>query len=58
VLKDRKEGAMYLNYFFANLSSSERELLEMILLEEMEIQAWFTVTFSSMMGEEIFITLQ
>ena len=49
---------MYMNYFFANLSSSERELLEMILLEEMDIQTWFTVTFSSMIGEEIFITLQ
>ena len=49
---------MYLNYYFANLSSAERELLEMILLEEMEIQAWFSVTFSSMLGEEIFLTLQ
>lgn len=49
---------MYFNYYFAHLSSAERELLEMILLEEMEIQAWFTVTYSNILGEEIFLTLQ
>lgn len=53
-----KEEAMYFNYYFAHLSSAERELLEMILLEEMEIQAWFTVTYSNILGEEIFLTLQ
>ncbi len=49
---------MYTNYYFAALSRRERELLEMILLEEMDIQAWFTVTYSVVMGGEIFLTLQ
>ena len=49
---------MYLNYYFANLSSAERELLEMILLEEMDIQAWFSVAYSTLLHEEIFVTLQ
>jgi hypothetical protein len=55
---DGKEGAMYSNFYFADLSRHERELLEMILLEEMEIQAWFAVTYSCIMGEEILLTLQ
>jgi len=49
---------MYLNYYFANLSSAERELLEMILLEEMEIQAWFSVAYSTILNGEILLTLQ
>jgi hypothetical protein len=49
---------MYSNFYFADLSRHERELLEMILLEEMEIQSWYAVAYSCIMGEEIFLTLQ
>jgi hypothetical protein len=49
---------MYANYYFADLSRRERELLEMILLEEMEIQTWFAITYSCIVGEEIFLSLQ
>jgi len=49
---------MYTNYYFAALSRRERELLEMILLEELDVQAWFAVTYSVLLGEEVFLTLQ
>ncbi len=49
---------MYTNYYFADLSRREREMLEMILLEEMEIQSWFAVTVSDLLGEEVILTLQ
>ncbi len=46
------------NYYFARLSRSEREFLEALLLEEMDIQTWFAVTYSSMISGEIILTLQ
>jgi len=49
---------MYTNFYFASLSRREKELLEMILLEEMEIQTWYTVTYSCIIGGELFLTLQ
>ncbi len=58
---DRNEGrrtAMKMNYYFAQLSRHEREFLEMVLLEEMDIQRWYSVAFSSVFGGEIFLTLQ
>ncbi|MGA9116902.1 MAG: hypothetical protein WB626_09015 [Bacteroidota bacterium] len=45
-------------YRFTPLSKDERELLEMILLEEMDIQSWYAVTFSSIFGEEVFLSIQ
>jgi hypothetical protein len=47
-----------MNYRFTQLSKDEREYLEMILLEEMELQSWYAVTFSSIFGEELFLTVQ
>ncbi len=46
------------NYYFARLSRSEREFLEALLLEEMDIQTWFAVTYSSLFSGEIILTLQ
>ena len=45
-------------YRFTELSKDEREYLEMILLEEMDMQSWYAVTFSSLFGEELFIAIQ
>lgn len=45
-------------YVFGKLSKSERESIEQILLEEMEIQTWYAVVFSSVMGGEILIGVQ
>lgn len=47
-----------MEYRFTPLSKDERELLETILLEEMEVQSWYAITFSSIFGEEVFITIQ
>jgi hypothetical protein len=51
-------GVMKMNYRFSQLSKDEREYLEMVLLEEMDIQSWFAVTYSSIFGEEVFLTVQ
>ena len=49
---------MRMHYKFTPLSKDERELLETILLEEMDVQSWFVVTYSSIFAEEIFVTTQ
>ncbi len=49
---------MKINYTFPRLSQTEREYLEMVLLEEMEMQGWFTVTYSKALGGEFFLMLQ
>ncbi len=49
---------MKINYTFPRLSHAEREYLEMVLLEEMEMQVWFSVTFSKALGGELFLMLQ
>jgi len=43
---------------FARLSSSEMEFLEMVLLEEMDKQVWYAVSYSVLFGTEIYIPLQ
>ena len=45
-------------YTFAHLSKWEREFLEAVLMEEVEIQAWFAVTWCDLLGEETLVTLQ
>ena len=49
---------MKINYSFPRLSQTEREYLEMVLLEEMEMQVWFAVTFSKALGGELLLMLQ
>ncbi|HTY60290.1 MAG TPA: hypothetical protein VMF59_15815 [Bacteroidota bacterium] len=48
---------MKIQYRFAKLSRDERELLEMVLLEEMDMQRWFTVAYSTSIGRELFLSL-
>ncbi|HMK38214.1 MAG TPA: hypothetical protein VK569_02660 [Bacteroidota bacterium] len=48
---------MKIQYRFAKLSKDERELLEMVLLEEMDMQRWFTVACSTTFGRELFLSL-
>jgi hypothetical protein len=47
-----------MDYSFPRLSRKERELLEAILMEEIDIQCWFVVTWSNIFGGEIFINVQ
>ena len=49
---------MKINYSFAKLSRGEREFLEMVLLEEMDVQSWFAVSYSRTFGRELFLMLQ
>ena len=48
---------MRIQYRFVKLSKDERELLEMVLLEEMDIQRWFTIAYSTEIGRELFLSL-
>jgi uncharacterized membrane-anchored protein YitT (DUF2179 family) len=45
-------------YRFVELSKGEREYHEMILMEEMDVQAWYAISYSSIFADEIFITVQ
>jgi hypothetical protein len=49
---------MRIRYIFPRLSKEEKDFWEAILLEEVEMQRWFTVTSSRVLGGEIFLTLQ
>ena len=51
-------GTMKRKYHFAELSKSEREYLEMVLLEEMDIQAWYCIAYSKLFDEELILTVQ
>jgi hypothetical protein len=53
-----KEGAMRIQYRFARLTKDQRELLEMVLMEEMDVQRWYSVTFVTALGREAILTLQ
>ena len=45
-------------YRFGQLSKGEREFLEMILMEEIDMQAWYALTYSCILSEEVFICIQ
>ena len=49
---------MKIRYYFERLSKEQRAALEAVLLEEVEIQGWFAVSVSTIMGGEIFVTIQ
>jgi hypothetical protein len=51
------EAPMKIQYRFAKLSRDERELMEMVLIEEMDMQRWFTVAYSTAFGRELFLSL-
>ena len=45
-------------YVFGRLSKNERETLEQILLEEMEVQTWYAIAYCTSLGGEIMVTIQ
>ena len=47
-----------MKYQFAELSRTEREYLEMVLLEEMDMQTWFSVVYTDLIDGEVLVTLQ
>jgi hypothetical protein len=56
--QERAGGAMKRKYQFRDLSRDEREYLEMILLEEIDVQSWYSITYSKIFGEEIILAVQ
>jgi hypothetical protein len=53
-----RKTAMRKQYRFVDLSKEEKEYHEMILLEEVDVQAWFAIAFSKIFDEELFVAVQ
>ncbi len=49
---------MKTSFGFENLSREEREAIEQLLLDEMEMQQWDSITYSVILAEEIVLPLQ
>ena len=49
---------MRINYYPASLPLEERQLFNIMLDVELEMQSWFAVAFSDTLSEEIILTLQ
>lgn len=49
---------MKTSFGFENLSPEELEAIEQLLLEEMEMQQWDSITYSVILGEELILPLQ
>jgi len=45
-------------YAFTHLSRNERQFLETVLVEEIEIQTWYAVSWSKVLGTEVVVGLQ
>ena len=46
------------NYFFRHLTRAEKEFLVGVLMEELQIQSWYAVGWSDLLGGETFLMLQ
>lgn len=46
------------SYRFRELSPKAREFHEMILMEEIDVQAWYAVMYSVIVSEEVFMCAQ
>lgn len=49
---------MRIRYVFERLTREQRAALEAVLMEEMEIQAWYAITVSPLLGGETLISIQ
>ncbi len=49
---------MGIRFYSGHLSREQREALEQILLEEMEVQIWYGISWSTLLGGEVFLNLQ
>jgi hypothetical protein len=43
---------------FPYLSQKEREFHEVVLMEEINLQSWYTIVYSAIFNEEIILTTQ
>ena len=49
---------MRIQFRFTPLSQDEEQFHAMVLLDEVDVQAWFAIRFSILMDDEIFVALQ
>jgi hypothetical protein len=45
-------------YRHRKLTRHEEEMFMMFLIEELEMQAWYAISFSELLGAELFVFLQ
>ena len=46
------------HYFFRHMSKSERKFLQSVLMEELQIQSWYAITWSALLGGETIVNVQ
>lgn len=44
-------------YTFPTLTRADRELHDMVLMDEVHLQAWYAVSWSGLLGREIFLVM-
>lgn len=47
-----------IKYGFPRLTKKERELYEEVLIDEIEIQAWYAVAYCDLLEGEVFLCIQ
>ena len=49
---------MKTRYQLRTLSQRDQEFHQAVLMDELEMQTWFTISFSALMDTEVFLSLQ
>jgi hypothetical protein len=51
-------GAMKIRYTFPMLTEEDRELHRSVLLDELQLQAWYVIVCSNLLHQEIILPVQ
>ncbi len=54
----REMGTMKIRYTFPDLSEEDRELHQVVLAEELQLQAWYAIVCSSLLHQETVLPVQ
>ena len=54
---NKAEAAMAKKYVFRPMNKEEREEFEQVILEQIEIQAWYAITLIEMWDREVVIPI-
>lgn len=49
---------MGIRCYYGRMSRGQRQALEMLLHEEIDVQLWYAIAYSRLLHEEIFIAVQ
>ena len=51
------EVVMFIRYSFSRLAPNEQMLIARVLLDEMQVQGWFGIAVSSLLKQELVVSL-